>query len=51
MEGSYNRPAGPQLRLSPATSAGCQVVDSERLTLSMAGGRLIRDRFVDGTGE
>lgn len=52
MEGSYNRPAGLQLRLSPATSVGYQVVDSERLTLSMAGGgRLIRDRFVDGTGE
>jgi len=52
VEGSYNRPAGLELRLSPATSVGYQVVDSERFTLSMAGGgKLIRDRFVDGTGE
>lgn len=52
LEGSYNRPAGLNLRVSPATSVGYEVVDSEKLTVSMAGGgRFIRDRFVDGTGD
>lgn len=52
MQGSYNRPAGLELRMSPATSVGYQVVDGDRLTVSMSGGgRLIRDRFVDGTGD
>lgn len=52
MEGSYNRPAGLTLRVSPATSVGYEVVNSEKLTVSMAGGgRFIRDRFVDGTDD
>lgn len=52
LQGSYNRPAGLRLRMSPATSVGYEVVNQETLTVSMAGGgRLIRDRFVDGSGE
>ena len=52
LEGSYNRPAGLSLRLSPATTVGYEVVNSEKLTVSMAGGgRFIRDRFVDGTDD
>lgn len=52
MQGSYNRPAGLTLRVSPATSVGYEVVNSEKLTVSMAGGgRFIRDRFVDGTDD
>lgn len=52
LEGAYNRPAGLTLRVSPATSVGYEVVNSEKLTVSMAGGgRFIRDRFVDGTDD
>ena len=52
MEGSYNRPAGLSFRLSPASSVGYEVVNSEKLTVTMAGGgRFIRDRFVDGTDD
>lgn len=52
MEGSYNRPAGLDLRISPATSVGYEVVNSEKLSITMAGGgRYIRDRFVDGTAD
>lgn len=50
VEGSYNRPAGLELRVSPSTSVGYRVVNGERLEVAMAGGgRLIRDRFVDGS--
>lgn len=50
MEGAYNRPAGLELRVIPASSVGYRVANTERLEVTVeGGGRVIRDRFVDGT--
>lgn len=49
-EGAYNRPAGLRARVIPATSVGYRVANSDGLEITVeGGGRVIRDRFVDGT--
>lgn len=50
--GSFNEPAGLDLRLSPAVGVGYQLVQAERHELTVrGGGSWIRDEFTDGTSE
>jgi len=48
--GSFNQPAGIDLRISPSTGFGYRFVDRSALELSVeGGGTFIREEFVDGT--
>ncbi len=50
--GSFNAPAGLDLRVAPAAGVGYQVVQSERHELiARGGGSWIRDEFTDGTSD
>lgn len=52
MSGSFNDPAGLDLRLSPATGAGYQVFAGERVQMSVEGGvSWIRDAFASGPAD
>lgn len=49
---SFNEPAGLDLRLSPAAGVGYQVLERERVELTLQGGASwIRDEFTDGTSD
>lgn len=50
--GSFNQPAGLDLRLAPAAGAGYQVLAGERVQLSVeGGGSWIRDEFTAGPAD